>query len=105
MKEKELIERLDMYESSKQLFVSSFKTIKKERNKCLKQIKKIKEKPFEELDDFELTNYRCLRNVLSILNVSLRTGKRILTEGVDEKKLKLFYRSIYHLYIREGNEL
>ena len=105
MVEKELIQKLDMYDFSKELFVSNYKTIKKEKRKCMKLLNKIGSKSYGELNDFELMNYKCLKRVLSILNVSLNIGKRILNNGVTSvEELKQFYRTIVHLYVNEGNE-
>ena len=105
MVENELIQQLDMYDFSKEIFVSNYKTIKKEKRKCMKLLNKIGKKTYGELNDFGLANYKCLKRVLGFLDASLNIGKRILQNGgANVEELKHFYRTIVHLYINEGNE-
>ena len=102
--EKKLIEELDLYYYSKTLFLSNYKLLKKLKRDCERRINNIKRKDLGELSDLDVTNYKCLRSVLSILNVSLSSSRKILENGVTDENLQHFYRTLYHLYVREGNE-
>ena len=104
-KEKELIEKLDMYEFSKQLFVSTYKLLKKERRQCFKMYHELRRKLLEKPNDYDYTNFQCLEVVLGLLYDCIKIGKDIINFGVDEKKLEKFYLSLLKLSLKEGSDV
>ena len=102
--QKELFDKLDMYDFSKELFISNYKLLKKEKRRCLKTMNDIKNDLKESSDYYKETNLFNLDTVYRIILMALKMAKKILEEGANRKNVELFYRTIVHLYVREGNE-
>ena len=100
--EKQLLDELDMIEPSKSIFISNYKLLKRERNKCQRYLKDIKDKlsnlkDENERDYYEKNNYYLLL-CLKRIDKSIEIAEKILDEGVNEDKMITFYLSIYHIY-------
>ena len=101
MKQKELIEKLDMTYFSKQLFVFNYKLVRKQKRYCLKKIKQLKNEPLLDTDYYLQTNLENFQTVLRLLNHTISYGNQILENGVDRGLLCRFYHSFINVFVRE----
>ena len=104
-KEKDLIEKLDLYDFSKQLFVSNYKLLKREKRQCFKMLHELRRRLLEEPNDYDYTNYQCIEVVLGMIYECLKIGKDILCFGVNEEKLRKFYLCLLKISLKEGSDI
>ena len=103
-RKKELVEKLDMYEVSKNLFISNLKLLRKERDKYSKQVERNMKKNHEGISEYELFNYRCIKAVYCYLEELIQKAEDILEFGVKKESLEDFYLSLVKLYEGEGSD-
>lgn len=111
--EKELINNLDLFDCSKELFLSNIKVLKKYQKICKRKIKEInqcltntiRDSIYNKVDSEYLNTVKdCYTNLLINIESSLKYSNGFINStGTDKETLLCFYKSLYKIYLEEGS--
>ena len=104
--EKELINNLDLFDCSKELFLSDIKVLKKHQKICKRKIEEINQLLNTNIcDSVYLTTIKdCYTNLLINIESSLKYSNVFINStGTDKETLLCFYKSLYKIYLEEGS--
>ena len=97
---------MDLFDCSKDLLKNNIKVLEKHKKICESKIREINQIIASKIGDIEYLNSNkdSYTNLLINIEFSLRIAREFMaSSGTDKEKLSCFYKSLYEIYLDEGN--